>query len=56
MEGFLHGLIGKDYTDLEACLKDVRLLEEYTLLAIKDLESETFDGIKQGLKELSMIV
>jgi hypothetical protein len=54
IEGLFYGILEDEYKtdlDLTGCLKSVDTFEVKVSLAVTDLESLTFSGVKDGLRE-----
>ena len=58
IEGVLFGILKETVPtgSLDACIDDAYIVESNMMAAVRDFESLTFDGIKQGLNEAGVAV
>ena len=56
VEGLIYGIVSEQYSNLQECIGDVGLIENDMYLAAKDFEEESFEGMRQGLKEMGNII
>jgi hypothetical protein len=56
VEGLIYGILDEEYTDLHECLAESSEFESDLEEAVKDFELETFNGVKDGLKELGQAI
>lgn len=57
IEGVIEGVIEEEkFTDLQDCIQNTVDLEDQVVRGINDLETETFEGVRQGLEELGKAI
>jgi hypothetical protein len=50
IEGVLSGIVKEsNFTDLEQCITEATDIDHEITQAVKDFESETFEGVKDGI-------
>ena len=52
-EGFLYGILHKEIPPLDSCITNVNNIWSHVSKAVTDFELETYDGVSNGLYELS---
>ena len=52
-EGFLEGILGTKYSDLEKCSTDIEEVALILKKAVEDIEKKTFSSVKLALHEIS---